>query len=308
MGPLGQNASQMADKALIAPDVRIHSLPDGARMAVRVAGNAGRPLVLVHGWSMSGGAFGPQMALAEHGFQVIAPDLRGFGGTERGSGPLDIARMADDLQSLMYALEIRGALLVGWSMGASVVWELVSRPDSAAMAAGIASIDMTPKVQNGGGWSLGLSTGHDAAATQRALEAMVADWSSYCAAFVPRILAPGAPVRGPLPDLLARLALATSPDAAAEAWASLAAHDSRPALAAINCPALVVHGARSQLYSAEVAVHAASTLAHGQLHCFTQSGHAPHLEEAEAFNALITRFAQGLTQEPQARHAAPAAL
>jgi pimeloyl-ACP methyl ester carboxylesterase len=295
-----------AHKALTSGQARVdsHTLGDGAHMRVRIAGS-GRPVLLVHGWAMSGEAFGPQMALARHGLQVIAPDLRGFGDSELGAAPLGIAAMVEDLADLVAHLDLHDAIAIGWSMGASLVWELLARPDMAARFAGVISIDMTPRVRNGEGWTLGLANGHDAAATARALEAMVLDWPAYCASFVPRITHAPPTADPALLALLSRLATATNPRTAAQAWAALSAHDARAALSAIDMPALVTHGAHSQLYSAEVARFTVDALPNGRLHTFAHSGHAPHLEEPDDFNALIIRFAHGLNHHDPARQAAP---
>ncbi|MEZ4428647.1 MAG: alpha/beta hydrolase [Nannocystaceae bacterium] len=92
------------------------------------AGPAGAPTVaLIHG-NVSSSAFFAETAaaLADAGYHVIAPDLRGFGGSQ--ARPVDATRgvrdFSDDLHALFAALELRGGLhLVGWSVGGSVVMQ-----------------------------------------------------------------------------------------------------------------------------------------------------------------------------------------
>lgn len=106
----------------------------------RVAGPAGAPLVvLVHGNVSSGAFFVPLMEGLADRFRVLAPDLRGFGGTE--PAPIDATRgvrdFADDLRALLVALDLssRPAVLLGWSVGGAVVMQYAI--DHAASVAGL---------------------------------------------------------------------------------------------------------------------------------------------------------------------------
>lgn len=263
-------------------------LPDGRWLSCRTLG-AGAPLVLLHGWSMSGAAFWPQDALAARGFHLVAPDLPGFGDSPAPPQPVSIPALADDLAAGIRALGLTRAVLVGWSMGAQVAWSCAARHGDLDLA-GLVSIDMSPRIVNGPDWSLGLSDGHDGAATARTLASIAADWGRHRALFVPRIVADPLASSGVLVRLAA-IARATGPASAGAAWSALAAHDSRPDLPRIGVPALVAHGARSRLYAPAVADWVAGQLPRATIARFASSGHAPHLEEAEAFNDTLARFA-----------------
>lgn len=77
----------------------------------------------------------------------------------------------------------------------------------------------------------------------------------------------------------------------ARAWESLIAEDARPAVAACPVPLLAVRGARSRVYPPETADWIARAAPRGARREFAASGHAPHLEEPEAFAALLAAFA-----------------
>lgn len=281
---MGEQAARIAHREVTL------KTSDGARLRVRGLGE-GRPLVFVHGWAMSGDAFWPQEALASQGFQVILPDLRGFGGSSQGRLGAGIDVMAGDVGDLCAALELEDAIAVGWSMGASVLWEALADPRLAARFSGLVTIDMSPRVAPAPDWTLGLRNGRAAADAAKAAAEMIADWPAYCARFVARIPAEGAD-RPDLTAPLARLALANCPQWCAAAWTSLTRHDARAALAAIALPTLAVHGADSRLYPPETAAHVAAASPNGQSCRLAGAGHAPHLEAAAAFNALLSDFAR----------------
>jgi pimeloyl-ACP methyl ester carboxylesterase len=91
----------------------------------------GRPLVLLHGAmstiETSFGAVLPEFAKTR---QVIAVEQQGHGHTADADRPLTYPQMADDTAALLRGLEIEGADLFGYSMGAGVAVEMAIRhPD-----------------------------------------------------------------------------------------------------------------------------------------------------------------------------------
>ncbi|WP_042363965.1 alpha/beta fold hydrolase [Streptacidiphilus neutrinimicus] len=78
----------------------------------------GRPVVLIHGFPLSGRAWERQeRALLAAGHRVITYDRRGFGRSSQPTTGYDYDTFAADLQSLLTALDLRDADLVGHSMG-----------------------------------------------------------------------------------------------------------------------------------------------------------------------------------------------
>src|SRR3954463_4315342 len=108
------------------PRVQSHTADtDRLRMHYLEAGPAdGIPVVLVHGNLSTGRFFEPLMSGAPDRFRVIAPDMRGFGDTERV--PIDATRglrdWADDTHALVRAIGIdRPVHLAGWSTGGAAI-------------------------------------------------------------------------------------------------------------------------------------------------------------------------------------------
>ncbi len=96
---------------------------------------AGPPVVLSHGWPLSSDSWEAQMLfLASHGYRCIAHDRRGHG---RSSQPWDGNEMntyADDLATLMDTLNLKNAVLIGFSAGGGEVARYIGRHGSKRLA------------------------------------------------------------------------------------------------------------------------------------------------------------------------------
>jgi pimeloyl-ACP methyl ester carboxylesterase len=80
------------------------------------------PVVLIHGWPLSGASWEKQVAaLLEAGYRVITYDRRGFGSSSKPASGYDYDTLTEDLQKLMIKLDLRDATLVGFSMGGGEV-------------------------------------------------------------------------------------------------------------------------------------------------------------------------------------------
>lgn len=80
----------------------------------------GPPLVLLHGLGGSSRDWEFQIPYFARRYRVLAPDLRGFGDSSRGRGPINVARHAGDVNALLDARGIERCVLAGHSMGGAV--------------------------------------------------------------------------------------------------------------------------------------------------------------------------------------------
>jgi len=97
---------------------------DGVGIEYETAG-AGRPVILLHGFPDSGRLWRHQVpALADAGFQVIVPDLRGYGRSDKPEavGSYSLLVMAADIRAILADLEIDRAHVVSHDWGASLAW------------------------------------------------------------------------------------------------------------------------------------------------------------------------------------------
>jgi pimeloyl-ACP methyl ester carboxylesterase len=97
---------------------------NGVQLRVALAGKG--PLVLlVHGWPESWYSWRHQIpALVEAGYRVAAPDVRGYGGSDKPQAieAYAIKEMCADIAGLITALGERQAILIGHDWGAPIVW------------------------------------------------------------------------------------------------------------------------------------------------------------------------------------------
>ncbi|MFI6575148.1 alpha/beta fold hydrolase [Nocardiopsis sp. NPDC050513] len=83
---------------------------------------AGQPVVLIHGYPLSGRSWEKQTAaLLDAGYRVITYDRRGFGQSSQPSTGYDYDTFAADLKTVLETLDITDAVLVGFSMGTGEV-------------------------------------------------------------------------------------------------------------------------------------------------------------------------------------------
>ncbi|MFJ2669345.1 alpha/beta fold hydrolase [Streptomyces sp. NPDC087525] len=83
---------------------------------------SGQPVVFSHGWPLTADAWDPQLKLmADNGFRAIAHDRRGGGRSGQTWDGNNLDTYADDLASLIEALDLRDAVLVGHSTGGGEV-------------------------------------------------------------------------------------------------------------------------------------------------------------------------------------------
>jgi pimeloyl-ACP methyl ester carboxylesterase len=273
--------------------LRRFTASDGATVAYSDEGE-GRPLVLLHGLMADSSFFEHQRELSGS-YRVVTVDLRGHGLSPAGGTSPRIARLAQDVAELVDALDLQAAIGIGWSLGATVLWRVLAGPSSQRFA-GAVVVDMTPRVLNGDGWDLGLSRETCEARSQ----AIGKDFQAFAAAAGQAIFVSP----GPEADRAAAAFAANDPAAIGALWESLVEEDLRPLLPSIRQPTLVIHGAHSHLYGADTAGHLVAALPNARAVVFDRSGHAPHLEQPELFNATIREFAATLppVRQPEATH------
>jgi non-heme chloroperoxidase len=106
---------------------------------------AGRPVVLIHGYPLSGRGWDRQVpALLAAGYRVITYDRRGFGQSSQPASGYDYDTFAADLSALLEHLDLREAALVGHSMGTGEVTRYLARYGSGRVAKGVLVAPIPP--------------------------------------------------------------------------------------------------------------------------------------------------------------------
>ncbi len=96
---------------------------NGIRQHYVIAGK-GPALILLHGWPQTWYCWRKLIPLLAERFQVIAPDLRGFGDTDKPESGYDKKSVAKDIYELAAELGHRRAIVAGQDWGGRVVWRL----------------------------------------------------------------------------------------------------------------------------------------------------------------------------------------
>jgi len=104
------------------------SLATGVSLSLADLPGAGRPLVLLHGFTDHGISYQPLLP-GLSGHRLFIPDLRGHGASDQGESHR-IADFADDIESLIHRFALDRPVLVGHSLGAIVATDLASRMGS----------------------------------------------------------------------------------------------------------------------------------------------------------------------------------
>ena len=83
---------------------------------------AGKPVVLIHGWPLSGRSWEKQVPpLLDAGYRVVTYDRRGFGESSKPTVGYNYDTLAEDLHKLITKLDLRNVTLAGFSMGGGEV-------------------------------------------------------------------------------------------------------------------------------------------------------------------------------------------
>src|SRR3989339_495363 len=110
------------------------TMKDGTRIHYKDWG-AGQSVVFSHGWPLSADAWEDQMVfLADRGYRCIAHDRRGHGRSNQPWNGNNMDTYADDLSQLIEALDLKDAVLIGFSAGGGEVTRYIGRHGTKRLA------------------------------------------------------------------------------------------------------------------------------------------------------------------------------
>lgn len=267
---------------------------DGGRIHIAEAGE-GRPIVLLHGVTLSVHAWTYQLRdLSEH-YRVIAVDQRGHGVSEHGHGGLSIERMAADIASLVEHLDLHDAIVVGHSMGGFVAQQMcLDHPEVVPRLSGLVLLSTAAAIGQGvPGWELMMRFFEPGASALRLSKWRKDGW-----------LPPG-----DVGMAVTRLAFGTKPapehvalthqmtgsiagSILAELTPWVARFDLRARLAEIELPTLVISGSRDLITPPRLGGAIARAMPNAEFEVVPHGGHMLMLERRDWLNARITAFAE----------------
>ncbi|MFB7894280.1 alpha/beta fold hydrolase [Microbacterium sp. NPDC056044] len=261
---------------------------------MRDTGGDGPALVLLHGWGQTQAMFRGQVAGLAPARRVVTYDMRGHGVSAKPGHGYRIARLAADLRDVLDALGIERADLLGWSMGASVIWSYLElfgagRVRSLVLVDQPAAVVAVPWMTEGEQAAAGSILPVDGlTALGGAIHGD--DSGDVVRAFV-RSMFTG-DVDDGLWDFVAGEIAQTPPSAAVPLLFDHGVQDWRDVLPNIALPTLVV-GSEGSHVSPDSQRAVAERIPGARLHVFPRevaSSHFPFLENPAAFNAVVTTF------------------
>jgi non-heme chloroperoxidase len=119
---------------------------DGTQLYYKDWGQ-GQPVVFSHGWPLSSDSWEGQMLfLADNGFRCIAHDRRGHGRSSQPWHGNEMDTYADDLAAVVDALDVRDAILIGFSTGGGEVARYIGRHGTARVAKAVLVSAVPPQM------------------------------------------------------------------------------------------------------------------------------------------------------------------
>jgi pimeloyl-ACP methyl ester carboxylesterase len=230
---------------------------DGTHLHVKDNGK-GRPVVLIHGWPLSGDMFEYQtLALLEAGYRVITYDRRGFGQSSHPAQGYDYDTFADDLAAVMDGLDLQGASLVGFSMGGGEIARYLSRHGAKRVAKAALVASVVPFLLKTGDHPDGV----DASVFDDMKAQIRKDRFAFLQSFGKQFYGVGL-VSSPVSDAMLQwtfiLAVMASPLATIRCVDAFGKTDFRKDLAAFTVPTLVIHGTSDKTVPIAIAGRAAA--------------------------------------------------
>lgn len=105
---------------------------------------SGTPLVLLHGFPLENGIWVPVVPLLENNFELILPNLRGFGGSISKTAEYSLSDMADDVIQLLDHLGIDKAVIAGHSMGGYIALACAKSHQDRLLGLGLIATQVQP--------------------------------------------------------------------------------------------------------------------------------------------------------------------
>ncbi len=258
----------------LSSDVTLHVVDEGD----------GPPIAFIHGVMMSGRFFKGQVTGLSGSHRVLVPDLRGHGRSEKVLSGHTVGNYAQDLHLLFQARGVARPLLVGWSMGAMVVYEYLKAFGSDAVA-GVVIVDQPPSDFAWDGYPFGVLTVEALAEMVEALQLNQRGVATEFAELMQHN--PQAEVSAWMIEEIMRVPAAV----AATILVNQTLRDYRSFLPQIECRTLAAFGADPKLTSPDAGRYIAGEIPNARFEVFEQSSHCPFLEETDRFNRLVGQFA-----------------
>ncbi|MDQ3402467.1 MAG: alpha/beta hydrolase [Actinomycetota bacterium] len=255
----------------------------------------GRPVVLVHGWPLSGRSWENQVpALVEAGHRVITYDRRGFGQSSQPWGGYDYDTFAADLDALLRHLDLTDVALVGFSMGGGEVVRYIAKYGTSRVTRAVLAAAVPPYLYKSDDNPDG---GLDDATIAEFESGVTGDRLAFIDGFVENFFA-----AGDKHDLVSEqqkryardIAAVASPKGTLDCVTAFGRTDFRDDVAKVTVPTLVIHGDSDAIVPFEVSgKRSHEAIEDSTLHVIKGGPHGVNASHAEEFNRVLIAFLAG---------------
>jgi len=263
----------------VEPNVRLHITDAGE----------GRPIVLIHGWPLSDEMYEYQYNdLINRNFRVIGITLRGFGKSDKPYGKYNYDIHALDIKKILSKLDIKDAVLVGFSMGGAIAIRYVSKDKGTHVSrlalCGAAAPSWTQRKD--------FPYNLPKSAVDDLIELNYKDRPKLLSNFAKIFSATETSLNEGIGNWLNGICLSASSHATAQCLIALRDTDLRSDLVKIKIPTVIMHGKKDKICSFDLAEQMKAGISNSHIVAFEKSGHSLFLEETKKFNAELIKFAK----------------
>lgn len=270
-----------------------HGLFNDTDLHVDDTGGSGRPVVLIHGWPLSGEAFSEQVpTLSAAGYRVVTYDRRGFGRSDKPKSGYDYDTLTKDLHALLEARDLQDVTLVGFSMGGGEVARYFGKYGSERVRSVVFASAVPPYLVKG-------DDNPDGPLPKAQADSMAADLTADEKSFYDGFITQFFSVNGDGELLVTEaqrqeaLALCLQADkkAALGCMEAFGTTDFRQDLPKVTVPALILHGGNDGIVPFEGSgQRAALLLPNSETHVIAGAPHGVNVTHAQEWNDVLIGF------------------
>jgi len=252
----------------------------------------GRPVVLIHGWPLSGKSWEAQVpALVEAGHRVVTYDRRGFGESSKPFEGYDYDTFAADLDALLTHLDLTDVTLVGFSMGGGEVVRYVSRYGTDRIHSAVLAAAVPPYLYKSDDNPDG---GLDDATIESFQAGVTGDRFAFLEDFTENFFAAGDKgdlVSSAQKAFARQIANVASPKGTLDCITAFGRTDFRGDVAKMTVPTLVIHGDSDGVVPFEVSGKRSAELIEGAELVVIEGGpHGINASHPQEFNTALLQF------------------
>lgn len=265
---------------------------DGAKIYYEDHGN-GRPILLVHGWLCSSRFWQKNVSELGREFRVVTFDLRGHGNSSKILAGHTVRQYARDLREVVEHLGLQDAVLVGWSLGGSVVLSYRQQYAHDTCLRGLAVVDSCPFPFSAADWNSHTLRGYNLERMHATFAALRAGPRKFAVDFTHRMFKQtpsGADV-----DWVVAEMMKVPPWIGEAIYSDFVTCDLDKGLPEIKLPVLVCT-ADSGVFPHGIAMGRAlaAQVPRGTYTPFEDAGHMLFYEQPQKFNAVLANFMKSL--------------